>query len=267
MAHSRAARALAYSASRSPSAVLPLGRCALRAGGGAREGRRQYAAALPAIGPRLAARLQPLQRVLADRLQHAEARRAGRARRLPQQAAGSARDAAAPSSRRPGRQPLAVRRAGRRPRRLPSAAAGEDGQPPEERLLRSVEQVVAPGDGVAQRLLAGRQVARAAGQQRQPRAPAAPAAPAAGAAVTRAAASSIASGSPSSRRQISATAGGVRRRSGRSPARTACARSTNSATAASGQRVPARRRGRAGQRQRRHRDTPARRESAAARGW
>ena len=49
--------------------------------------------------------------------------------------------------------------------------------------------------------------------------------------LTRAAASSIASGSPSSRRQIAATAGafsGVRAKSGR----TACARSTNSRTAA-----------------------------------
>ena len=53
-----------------------------------------------------------------------------------------------------------------------------------------------------------------------------------GSTLTRAAASSIASGRPSSRRQIAATAGGVRRASGRSRARTARARSTNSRTAA-----------------------------------
>ncbi len=48
---------------------------------------------------------------------------------------------------------------------------------------------------------------------------------------TRAAASSIASGMPSSRRQICGDGGGVRRRSARSSAPAAWARSTNSATA------------------------------------
>ena len=70
-----------------------------------------------------------------------------------------------------------------------------------------VEQVVAPGDRAAQRLLARGQVARAAGQQRQPVARAARASPAGGSSRTRAAASSIASGRPSRRTQISATAG------------------------------------------------------------
>ena len=46
-------------------------------------------------------------------------------------------------------------------------AADEDGQAVEERLLVRVEQVVAPGDGVAHRLQAGRLIARPAGQQRQ----------------------------------------------------------------------------------------------------
>ena len=54
-------------------------------------------------------------------------------------------------------------RLGRRQRE----AAGEDRQPPEQGLLGRGEQVVAPGDGVAHRLQARRQVARAAGQQRQ----------------------------------------------------------------------------------------------------
>ena len=47
------------------------------------------------------------------------------------------------------------------------APAGEDRQPSEQHLLRLAEQVDAPGDGAAQRLVAQRLIARAAGQQRQ----------------------------------------------------------------------------------------------------
>ena len=89
--------------------------------------------------------------------------------------------------------------------RLQREAADKDGQPAEEDLLLRGEQVVAPGDGVAHRLLAGRQVAPAAGQQRQPLLQPGQQRPG-GSTLTRAAASSIASGSPSSRRQIAATA-------------------------------------------------------------
>src|SRR5215204_6292917 len=46
--------------------------------------------------------------------------------------------------------------------------AGEDTEPPEKRLFAFVEQVVTPGDRVAEGTLSVRQVARAAGQQRQP---------------------------------------------------------------------------------------------------
>ena len=50
-------------------------------------------------------------------------------------------------------------------RALERAAAGEDREAAKERLLGRRQQVVAPLDRPAQRLLAFRQVARAAGQQ------------------------------------------------------------------------------------------------------
>ena len=56
------------------------------------------------------------------------------------------------------------RRAADRLGGLEVAAAGEDRQPIEQPPAAVVEQVVAPGDRAAQRLLAGRQVARAGGQ-------------------------------------------------------------------------------------------------------
>ena len=95
-----------------------------------------------------------------------------------------------------------------------------------------VEQVVAPGDRVAHRLLAGRQVARRRRSAAAAAAPAGPAAPAAASTLDpRAAASSIASGSPSSRAQIAATAGAFSLGQ-REVGATACARSTKSRTAA-----------------------------------
>jgi hypothetical protein len=51
--------------------------------------------------------------------------------------------------------------------RFQRPATGEDGQAPEQRLLTRAEQVVAPGERLAQRLLALRQVGRPAGQQRE----------------------------------------------------------------------------------------------------
>ena len=88
--------------------------------------------------------------------------------------------------------------------RLERPAAGEHAEAREQPLLLRVEQVVAPVDRAAQRPLALRQVARARRQQRQPVAEARDIA--AGERIRiRAAASSIASGRPSSRRTISAT--------------------------------------------------------------
>ena len=51
---------------------------------------------------------------------------------------------------------------------LQGAATGEHRQALEQALLVFAQQIVAPLDGPSQRLLARRQVARAAGQQRQP---------------------------------------------------------------------------------------------------
>jgi PAS domain S-box-containing protein len=53
-------------------------------------------------------------------------------------------------------------------RRFQAEAADEDGEPAEEALLRSAEQVVAPGDGAAQGALARGEVARADAQGLQP---------------------------------------------------------------------------------------------------
>ena len=60
---------------------------------------------------------------------------------------------------------------------LEREAAHEHAEPPKQPLLGLLQQVVAPGDRAAQRLLARGQVARAAGQQRQAVAPGAPASP------------------------------------------------------------------------------------------
>src|SRR6266568_9058684 len=52
--------------------------------------------------------------------------------------------------------------------RLQSTTTNEDGEPPEESLLRGIEQVIAPCNRVAQRLLPCRYVTRGACQHRQP---------------------------------------------------------------------------------------------------
>ena len=112
--------------------------------------------------PLLAARRQPLQPELADRLQHPVARL------LRLRAADLLHDALL-DQRRDAVERIepAVAHAGDRfgPRQV--EAADEDGQAAKERLLGRVEQVVAPGDGVAHRPQPVRQVAGAAGQQRQ----------------------------------------------------------------------------------------------------
>ena len=120
-------------------------------------------------------------------------------------------------------------RAGDRLRRLHRRAPGEHRQAREARLFARVEQLVAPVDRRAQRALARRRVAR--------RAPSAPTAASRRSAISagqsnpqRAAASSIASGSPSTRRQISATAAALPS-SRPNPGSCARARSQNNATA------------------------------------
>jgi len=116
---------------------------------------------------RLAAPLQELRRVLSDRLQHADARLlAGPLPLRPPE------QTLLDEGGQPGQHPCARRAAGavvaHGHGRLGGAAADEDGEPPEERALGGREQVVAPGEGVAQGALARRQVVRPARQQRQP---------------------------------------------------------------------------------------------------
>ena len=50
--------------------------------------------------------------------------------------------------------------------RRQGAAAGEDAQPPEQRLVLGVEEVVTPGDGLPHRALPCGQIPGAASQQR-----------------------------------------------------------------------------------------------------
>ena len=89
--------------------------------------------------------------------------------------------------------------------RVEGEAADEHRHAAEQPLLRRVEEVVAPGDRGRERPLPGRHVPRSADEQRQARLQAFQEQPGREH-CRRAAASSIASGSPSSRLQISATA-------------------------------------------------------------
>ena len=52
--------------------------------------------------------------------------------------------------------------------RIQGAAPGEHAHSPEERLVRLVQQLIAPGDGVPHGLLPVRQIVHPAGQHRQP---------------------------------------------------------------------------------------------------
>ena len=112
----------------------------------------------------LAGRLEQLEPELADRLEHPEARLA----------VGVLRAGAAGSSR-PARRAPSSSSSPKSPSRSQTASAASRRQPPtktrearEERLLLRQQQVVAPGDRPAQRLLARGEVLRAARQQRQP---------------------------------------------------------------------------------------------------
>ena len=224
----------------------------------------------------LAARRELFEPVLADRLQHQEARLAVRRpsswrSRLLATTSDGASDP---------REGSGVRIAGRGPVCHPAPPAtprASSVQPPAKTASRRkracsgrVQQVVAPGDGVAQRPLARRQVARAAGQQRQAARPAAPAAPAARSSLIRAAASSMASGSPSSRRQISATAGAFSSVSAKSagppaPARRTARRPRSAARADKADGGPGL--GRVRQRQRRDRQLVLATDPRAPPGW
>src|SRR5262249_41025439 len=118
----------------------------LARGGG---GEREEVGGVPLLDSRgLAARLQHLQGVLADRLQHPEARLGIRADLLQQ----ALRDQRAHAV-----EYVDAERAVRVADVLGSlegAAADEDRETPEQRLLLGVEQVVAPGDRASERLLA-----------------------------------------------------------------------------------------------------------------
>ncbi len=103
---------------------------------------------------RLAARYQALQSVLSDRLQHRKTRLS-----LPTlRRFGQRYQQAVVYQRRQPLQDVASLgfvRAGAAHgfRRFQGAPTGEDGEAPEQRLLADVEEVVAPGDRVAQRPL------------------------------------------------------------------------------------------------------------------
>ena len=107
-------------------------------------------------------RREPLATVFPDRLEHPEPGLAGRGFVDPQQALVDERRQALeevePELRAGSHTAVADFRL---------EPADEDRDPREERLLDRVEEVVAPVDRAAQRLLAGRQVARPAGQDRE----------------------------------------------------------------------------------------------------
>ena len=122
---------------------------------------------------------QPLQPVLADRLQHPIARLAVRTHVRPQEAVchqgGDEIEDVNAVRRREGRIVQSFRLNVTPSRclrgdgfgRFQGQATGEDRQAAKERLLGGVEQVVGPGDGVAHRPQPGRDVPWPAGQQRQ----------------------------------------------------------------------------------------------------
>src|SRR5215210_3562320 len=108
----------------------------------------------------LAARLELLYGILADRLQHPEARLTVRAVLLTEQALGGQRRHPVQDVRPEGAFGVADRLDC-----LQRAAAHEDRQASVQRLLLGAEQVIAPGDGVAEGLLAGRQITCTTGQE------------------------------------------------------------------------------------------------------
>ena len=136
----------------------------------------------------LTARCQLFQPIFAHRLQHSEAALAPRTILRPQQT----------HVRKLGNTVENPETLAHGLGRLQREAADEDGQAPKQDLLVCRQQIVAPGNGVAHRPLARRHIPRPAGEQRQPLLQSGEH-PAGDSTVTRAAASSIARGSPSSR--------------------------------------------------------------------
>ena len=196
-----------------------------------------------------------LARVLADRLEHREPRLAAREPRRAGR--GCCAISVSRSSSWPRRTRPRPPRAGSRRRTRPAARRAAAPPP---------EQPVAPVDRAAQRLLAGGPVARCRSSA-APRLSSSRASIACGVSTaTRAAASSIASGSPSSRRQISATAGAFSAVTA-NPAWTAGARSTKSATDSYCEQVVGRARWRVRKGERRHLELVLPARCAARRGW
>src|SRR6266702_1814356 len=113
----------------------------------------------------LPARRENLQPILADRLQHQEAWLLAFLLGLLQQALVEKRSNALPYL--PCFTTIFTCSADCL-YRLQSTTTNEDGEPPEESLLRGIEQVIAPCNRVAQRLLPCRDVTRGACQHRQP---------------------------------------------------------------------------------------------------
>ena len=210
----------------------------------------------------LAARRQLLQPILADRLQHPEARVRRIGARPPR------RSRLWSTSDESDREHVDA--GGRSPRR-PTASAASSVKPPtktarrRKSLLLRRQQVVAPGDRVAHRPLARRLVARPAGQERQP-----PVQPG----QQRRRRAAACSAPPPARSPAAARPGG--RRSRRPPAALAAvsaksgvggpwpARRRAGPPSASGHVADDARRVGVGQRQRRDRRTAARRRRAGA---
>src|SRR5262245_59040885 len=112
---------------------------------------------------RLPADLKPLQRVLADGLQHHEARLPVCIVTLIQQALVEQRLKTIQYVEREIALRIAVGLGG-----LKRVSPDKDRKPAEQRLFSRLEQLIAPIDRGAQRLLVGGQVACAAPQKREP---------------------------------------------------------------------------------------------------
>jgi hypothetical protein len=110
----------------------------------------------------LAARLELLQPVLTDRLEHPKARLAAGVRAASDKTLGNERLQAS--------QDVNVRlvQAAHRLSGLQRPPAQENGEATKQPALGIVQEILAPGDRVAQGLLTGREITGPAGQERQP---------------------------------------------------------------------------------------------------
>ena len=209
----KAARRLACSRSRAWSQTAASGPSPAVRRARPRRGTTRRGAADRRLSP---AGRQPLLAELADRLQHRVARLAARIA-LVRTRLCSTREPRRSDRQRGGRRRFHRWAQQTLRRRRPSASAARAcirrrrRTEPERGLFGVVEQVVAPGDGVAHRLQACRLIARPAGQERQAarvrERPTGPATRPGDRWVTRAAANSIASGRPSRRWQIAPMVG------------------------------------------------------------